>query len=81
MHVDDADVEALTIRVGAVDEPDSSGGQTVTVHALTGDEARDDAATGTLLARGRSGEEVGGGSVRLWTGHQHCSESERDDNG
>ncbi|WP_230689439.1 DUF4331 family protein [Catellatospora paridis] len=37
------------------------------MHSLTGDEARDDSASGTLLARGGTGEQISGGGVRVWT--------------
>jgi hypothetical protein len=67
VHVGGAASESLTLRIAAEDEPDAEGRQRITVHSLTGDEARDDGATGTLIAHGRSGEEVSGEAVRVWT--------------
>ncbi|MEU8081007.1 DUF4331 family protein [Catellatospora citrea] len=67
VHVDDGAFEELTLRIAADGEPDAGGRQTITVRSLTGDEARDDSAEGTLLASGRTGEEISGGGVRVWT--------------
>ena len=45
VHFDGADFEDLTYRV-SFGEPNSDGRQALQVHALTGDEAREDSATG-----------------------------------
>ncbi len=68
VHVDGADHEGLTLRVTAEGEPDRDGVQAVSLRTLTGDEARDDDATGTLVVRGCTGEGATGDGVRLWTG-------------
>jgi hypothetical protein len=67
VHLDGADVEALTWRM-SFGEADAEGRQAMRLHALTGDEAREDAATGTLMAEGRTGEPAGQGDVRIWAG-------------
>ncbi|MFC8614827.1 DUF4331 family protein [Micromonospora purpureochromogenes] len=67
IHHDGADLEDLTYRV-AFGEPDADGRQAVTLHALTGTEARSDAATGELVVEGRTGEVVSTDILRLWAG-------------
>jgi len=67
VHLDGADFEALTYRVSFA-EPDDDGNQALRLHALTGDQARDDAATGDLVLDGRTGETASGGGIRLWAG-------------
>jgi Domain of unknown function (DUF4331) len=67
VHVGGAAFETLTLRVAAEDEPDAQGGQQITVHSLMGDEAHNDSATGTLATQGRTGEELTGGGMRVWT--------------
>ncbi|MDZ5441672.1 DUF4331 family protein [Micromonospora sp. 4G57] len=67
IHINGGELEELTYRV-AFGEPDGQGKQELTLHALTGADARDDGATGTQLARGRTGEEVSGGNLRMWAG-------------
>ncbi|WP_446213038.1 DUF4331 family protein [Micromonospora sp. IBSANI012] len=67
IHFDGADLEDLTYRV-AFDEPDADGRQAVTLHTLTGTEARSDAATGELHVQGRTGEVVSSDILRLWAG-------------
>jgi hypothetical protein len=67
VHLGGGSFEDLTFRVAAEDEPDASGQQAITVHSLTGEEARDDHATGTLIARGRTGEAASDSGVRIWT--------------
>ena len=67
IHFDGADFEALTYRV-SFDEADSSGTQTMRLHALTGKEAGEDSATGALVLEGRTGESASGGGARLWAG-------------
>ncbi|MBQ0897293.1 DUF4331 family protein [Micromonospora sp. U56] len=67
IHFDGAELEELTYRV-AFGEPDADGRQAVTLHALTGTEARSDAATGELFVQGRTGEVVSSDVLRLWAG-------------
>jgi hypothetical protein len=67
IHINGADLEELTYRV-TFGEPDGAGKQTLTLHALTGADARDDNATGTLLAQGQTGEVVNGDNLRIWAG-------------
>ncbi len=72
VHFDGADVETLTYRV-CFGEPDSGGRQPLRLHALTGDQAREDSAAGELVLEGRTGEPAAGGGVRLWAGRIHDS--------
>jgi hypothetical protein len=67
VHLDGAELEALTWRM-SFGESDPDGRQAMRLHALTGDQARDDDATGTLLAEGRTGEAASQGDVRIWAG-------------
>src|ERR1700733_2273372 len=67
VHFDGADFEGLTYRV-SFDEAGAEGKQAVKVHALTGKEAREDAATGKLVLEGRTGETASAGGVKLWAG-------------
>jgi hypothetical protein len=67
VHFDGADFEALTYRV-SFGEADSDGRQALQLHALTGDEAREDSAVGTLLLEGRTGEAASDGDTRIWAG-------------
>jgi hypothetical protein len=68
VHFDGADFETLTYRV-SFGEADSDGRQALRLHALTGDQARDDAAVGDLVLEGRTGETASAGGTRLWAGH------------
>jgi hypothetical protein len=69
IHANGAALEDLTYRV-AFAEPDSDGRQRLTLHSLTGDQARGDAGTGDLVLEGRTGETAtDGDGVRLWAGH------------
>ncbi|MYS19698.1 protein of unknown function, partial [Streptomyces sp. DvalAA-14] len=67
VHFDGADVEALTYRFtfGAAD---ADGVQSLRLHALTGQDARGDAADGELLLEGRTGRTVSAGGHRVWAG-------------
>jgi Domain of unknown function (DUF4331) len=47
-------------------EADSDGRQTLRLHALTGDQAREDAAAGDLVLEGRTGETASASGTRLW---------------
>ena len=67
IHLDGADFEALSYRV-SFGESDADGRQAMRLHALTGDEAREDTADGTLLLEGRTGEPAGQGDTRIWAG-------------
>ena len=67
VHFDGADFEALTYRV-SFGEGDAGGRQALQLHALTGDEAREDAAVGTLVLEGRTGEPASEGDTRIWAG-------------
>jgi Domain of unknown function (DUF4331) len=67
VHLDGADFEALTYRV-SFGEVDSDGRQALQLHALTGDEAREDTAAGTLVLEGRTGEPASEGDTRIWAG-------------
>jgi hypothetical protein len=67
VHFDGADFETLTYRV-SFSEPDSDGRQALQLHALAGDQARQDSAVGDLVLQGRTGEAASGGGTRLWAG-------------
>ena len=67
VHVDGAAFEELTLRLVAEDEPDANGHQTIALYSLSGAEARDDNATGTLVVRGRTGAEAAADGIRVWT--------------
>lgn len=68
IHVDGEERESLTYRV-AFGEADADGVQGLTVSELSGADARDDAATGRVVAEGSSGELVSGeGGARVWAG-------------
>jgi hypothetical protein len=68
IHLDGAELEALAYRV-TFGESDEAGEQRVALHLLTGPDARDDAATGELLAQGRTNSPIAGpAGLRLWAG-------------
>ena len=67
VHFGGADFEALTYRVSFGDA-DSGGRQALRLHALSGDQARDDSADGELVLEGRTGQATSGGGTRLWAG-------------
>jgi hypothetical protein len=67
VHFGGSDVETLTYRT-SFGAPDSGGQQTLQLHALTDDEARDDAATGALVLAGQTGAAAIGDDVRIWAG-------------
>ena len=67
VHFDGADFETLTYRV-SFGEPDTAGRQALQLHALTGDQARGDAAPGDLVLQGRTGEAASAGGTRIWAG-------------
>jgi hypothetical protein len=65
VHFDAADFESLTYRV-SFGEPDADGTQALRLHALAGDQAREDSAAGELVLAGRTGETASGSGTRLW---------------
>lgn len=68
IHLDGAELEALAYHV-TFGESDEAGEQRVALHLLTGPDARDDAATGDLLAEGRTSSPIAGpAGLRLWAG-------------
>lgn len=67
VHLDGAETEALTYRV-SFGERDPQGRQALQLHAITGDDAREDTAVGTLLLEGRTGEPASQGNTRIWAG-------------
>ena len=68
VHFDGAEFETLTYRVTFDDHPGPDGRQTLQLHALTGREAREESATGTLVLEGRTSETVNGPNTKLWAG-------------
>jgi hypothetical protein len=67
VHFDGADFETLTYRVSFSDS-DQAGRQALRLHALTGDQAREDSATGELVLEGRTGEAASADGTRIWAG-------------
>ena len=67
VHFDGADYETLTYRA-SFGEADANGRQALQLHALTGDQARQDSAAGDLVLEGRTGETASAGGTRLWAG-------------
>ena len=67
VHLDRADFEDLTYRV-SFGEPDSGGRQTLRLHALAGEQAREDSAVGELALEGRTGEVASADGIQLWAG-------------
>jgi hypothetical protein len=67
VHFDRADFEALTYRV-SFGEPDTEGRQALRLHALSGDQALEDSATGELILEGRTGETASADGTRVWAG-------------
>jgi hypothetical protein len=57
-----------TSPTGSPFPSDAAGRQTLRLYALSGNDARDDAATGELVLEGRTGETATGPDVRLWAG-------------
>ncbi|WP_212909593.1 DUF4331 family protein [Streptomyces sp. TS71-3] len=71
IDVNDDGVEELTYRF-AYGAPDASGRQEVRLYRLTGADAADPAAEGTLLVKGATGTPVvGEGGLRVWAGRAH----------
>jgi hypothetical protein len=67
VHFGEEAFETLTYRV-AFAEPDTQGRQALQLRVLTGDEARDDAAAGSVVLDGRTGETASQNGVRMWAG-------------
>ena len=67
VHLGGAAYEDLTWRV-SFDAADAGGQQALQVHALDGEAARDDAASGELVLEGRTGETSAVGGARVWAG-------------
>ena len=67
VHFDGADFETLTYRV-SFGEAGPDGRQAMKLHALTGADAREDAANGQLVLDGHTREVASAGGARLWAG-------------
>jgi len=70
VHFDGGEFEELTYRI-SFGEPDPTGRQALQLHVLTGADARDDSATGTLILDGQTGASAGMNDTRLWAGRIH----------
>jgi Domain of unknown function (DUF4331) len=67
VHLDGAEAEALTYRITFA-EAGADGRQALQLHALTGDDAAGDDATGELVLEGTTGTTATGTGVKLWAG-------------
>jgi hypothetical protein len=67
LHFDGSPVETLTYRA-SFGEADAAGRQALQMHALTGEQASDDAAAGELILEGQTGEAVSADGTRAWAG-------------
>src|SRR5579862_2028946 len=67
VHFGGDEFETLTYRV-SFGEAGSDGRQPMKLYALTGKEAREDGATGTLVLEGLTGEPASASGTRLWAG-------------
>jgi len=67
VHFGGADYESLTYRV-SFGEAGSDGRQVLKLYALTGREAREDSAAGTLVLEGRTSEPASADGTRIWAG-------------
>jgi hypothetical protein len=67
VHFDGTDFEALTYRL-SFSEPGADGRQALRLHALSGQEAREDTADGELVLEGRTGETAAADGIRVWAG-------------
>jgi len=72
VHFEGTDFEELTYRV-SFGEPDADGGQSLRLHVLAGDSAREDSAAGDLVLEGRTGQAASSGGTRLWAGRAQDS--------
>jgi hypothetical protein len=67
VHFDGAGYEELTYRV-SFGAAEADGQQALELHALTGQQAREDGAQGALVLGGRTGETAAANGTRLWAG-------------
>jgi hypothetical protein len=67
VHFDGDAYEDLTYRVSFADAG-ADGRQALELHALTGADAREDAAPGEFVLGGRTGETAAANGIRLWAG-------------
>jgi hypothetical protein len=67
VHFDAAPFEDLTYRF-SFGEPAADGRQALRLHVLTGAGAREDAAAGTLVLEGVTGQTAAAGGIRAWAG-------------
>jgi hypothetical protein len=67
VHVSGEEAEYLTYRV-EFDEADSDGSQGYAVYELSGRAARDESATGEVVARARTGDAPQQNGFRVWAG-------------
>ena len=67
VHFDGADYEELTYRV-SFGPADAAGRQPLELHAVEGEQAREDGEPGTLVLAGRTGETAAADGIRLWAG-------------
>lgn len=72
VHFGGADFEALTYRV-AFGEAGADGSQSLRLHVLTGEAAREDSAAGELVLEGRTGQAASAGGIRIWAGRTQDS--------
>jgi hypothetical protein len=72
VHFDGSDYEALTYRV-SFGEPGPDGRQSLRLHLLAGDDAREDDAVGEVVLEGRTGEAASAGGVKIWAGRAQDS--------
>jgi len=72
VHFDGAEFEDLTYRV-SFGQPDAAGGQSLRLHLLAGDDAREDSAVGELVLEGRTDEIASAGGTRIWAGRAQDS--------
>lgn len=72
VHFGGAGFEALTYRV-AFGEAGADGGQSLRLHVLTGEAAREDSAAGELVLEGRTGQAASAGGIRIWAGRTQDS--------
>jgi len=67
IHFGGEEFETLTYRMSFA-EPDARGRQALQLRALTGDDAREDTAAGSLVLEGRTGETASKNDARIWAG-------------
>ncbi|MER6067179.1 DUF4331 family protein [Streptomyces sp. NPDC001792] len=67
VHFDGAEYESLNYRF-SFGEPEADGRQSLHLHVLTGEDAREDGAEGELVLSGRTGETAEADSTKVWAG-------------